>query len=328
MSILYITSDSIQTMMPPVCSEIFDGLRQVADVIPYGPGFPGFEGDRFPEVIGKCPSRIELVIVDENTLLESLSGFRVSSLAAVDIPKAHFVGDYHSAIAQRRDFCQRNRIDVIITRYEAGLPVLRTFGVPHIVHCPHTLNPDEIPAPPIERPYDVVVSGAMLPGVYPFRVRLYRLLSRCRDLRVLRIPHPGYCDLADLPPEALVRERYYAAIASARIGISTASIYKLPLRKYPEIAACGTIVAGDLPEHGIELIRDDMIVLEPEMPDEEIIASLRRGLGYFEVNAPQRAELAQHVISYYAHTAVARRLLRDIARCLAGAFPWDEEGRT
>jgi len=328
MSILYVTSAAIQSRMSPVGRDILEGLSRIASVQRYGPGLPGFRGDRLPEVIAQGPRRVELVIADESTLLESLSGFRMSSLAGVSIPKAHCVCDFHSAVAQRRDFCRRNRIDVLVTRYEAGLPVLRSFGVPHIVHCPHTVNPAQIPAPSVERPYDIMISGAMMEDVYPLRVRLFRLLSQCADFRTLCIPHPGYCDLASLPAEAPVGEKYYTAIASARIGIATSSIYRLPVRKYTEIAACGTIVAGDLPTHGVEPIRNHMIRLELHMSDHEIVAALREGLSKFEASAPERARLAQQVISEYGNEAVARQLLRDIADRLgmpSDAFLGDEE---
>lgn len=330
MSILYITSDAVQSKMSPVGRDLLQGLSRIASVVPYGPGFPGFQGDRLPEVVARHGHGMELVIVDENTLLESLSGFRICSLTGLKIPKAQCVCDFHSAVAQRRDFCQRNRIGVLITRYEAGLPALRSFGVPHIVHCPHTVDPDQIPAPPPERIYDVVLSGAMMAGVYPLRVRLFRLLSRCADFRTLYIPHPGYRDLKDLPANALVGERYYAATASARIGIATSSIYRLPLRKYIEIAACGTIVAGDLPTHDIDSIRDHMIHLDSRMSDEEIVAALHQGLSEFEVSAPKRTQLAQQVISQYGNTVVARQLLRGIAHCLgkpSDSFLGDEEAQ-
>jgi len=317
MPILYITSDHIQTKMSPVGRDIFDGLCRVADVTPYGPGFPDFRGDRLPEVIASAPRRIDLVIVDENTLLESLSGFRISSLADVDVPKAQFVVDYHSAGAQRRDFCRRNRIDVVITRYEAGIPVVRNYGVPHVVHCPHTVSAEDIPSPPAERRYDVAISGAMLQSVYPFRVRLFRLLTECKDLRTLCVPHPGYRDLASVAPDAVVGRRYYATLADSRLGIATSSIFKLPLRKYLEIAACHTTVAGDIPERGFELTRDHVLRLNARMSDDEIVSALRRGVERFDSTSGQREELAQRVLSYYAPEAVARRLLRDIARCLA-----------
>jgi len=328
MSILYVTSAAIQSRMSPVGRDILEGLSRIASVQRYGPGLPGFRGDRLPEVIAQGPRRVELVIADENTLLESLSGFRMSSLAGVSIPMAHFVVDFWSDVAQRRDFCQRNHVDVLITRYEAGLPVLRSFGVPHIIHCPHTVDPTQIPAAPLERPYDIMISGAMMEDVYPLRVRLLRLLSRCADFRTLYIPHPGYRDVASLPEGAPVGKRYYAAIASARVAIATSSTRKLPFRKYIEIAACGTIVAGDLPTHGIEVIRNHMIRLDLHMSDEEIVAALRQGLCQFEASASERARLAQQVISEYGNEAVARQLLRDIAYRLglpSDSFLGDEE---
>jgi hypothetical protein len=330
MAVFYITSDRIQSKMSPVGRDLLEGLSRIASVQRYGPGLPGFRGDRLPEVIAQGPRRVGLVIADESTLLESLSGFRMSSLAGVAIPKAHFVVDFWSDVAQRRAFCQRNRVDVLITRYEAGLPVLRSFGVPHIVHCPHTVDPTQIPAALAERPCDIMISGAMMEDVYPLRVRLFRLLSRCADFRTLYIPHPGYRDLASLPPDAPVGKRYYAAIASARVAIATSSTRKLPFRKYIEIAACGTIVAGDLPTHGIEPIRDHMVRLDLHMSDEEIAAALRRGLSQFEASAVERAQLTREVISEYGNTAVARQLLRDIAHRLgmpSDSFLEDEEAK-
>lgn len=315
-AILYVTSTRIQSRMAPDGRDMLDGLCHLTDVIPYGPGFPGFRGDNIPEAISRCPYPIGLVVIDEATLLETLSGFRITSLADVALPKAQFVVDYWSDVAQRRDFCRRNRVGVLIARYEAAMPVLRTFGVPHVVHCPHTVNPEEIPSTTIERGYDIVISGAMTGSFYPFRARLCQLLTGIRDLRVLHVAHPGYRDLAELPADAPVGKRYCAALASARIGIATSGVCRIPFRKYLEIAACRTIVAGDMPLLGIEALRPHIVRLDPGMSDGEIVSALRGGLERFDATPVEREELAKEILSHYGQEAVARRLLGDLARCV------------
>ncbi len=119
------------------------------------------------------------------------------------------------------------------------------------------------------RPYDILVAGCMAKEIYPFRHRLKEIVEDMKDLNVHVYRHPGY-RINEVEKQ---RDMYCDALRKSKIVIGCTSIYKYPLFKHLEAAACGAIMASDLPKgHAYD---DLCIRLDPEMSDAEIRAELR-----------------------------------------------------
>lgn len=127
-----------------------------------------------------------------------------------------------------------------------------------------------------KKTHDIILYGCTNPAVYPFRYRLYNLINRCKKFRILYIPFPGY--FIKNNRSITTGKKLAKMINKAYIGIVTPSIHDYFLKKYMEIPACYTMVAGNIPTRYRNILGGNVIELTPKMSDVQIISILQAEL--------------------------------------------------
>lgn len=143
---------------------------------------------------------------------------------------------------------------------------IRFVNYPHYVDTNIFKNYKQI------KTYDIVLYGCLTKNVYPFRNRLFNLIHGCQKFKVLYIPFPGY--YVKNRNSVICGEKLARMINKAYIGIATSSICDYFIKKYIEIPACNTMIAGNIPNRYNYVLKDNIIELRPEMTDSQIINTL------------------------------------------------------
>lgn len=140
---------------------------------------------------------------------------------------------------------------------------------------------------------DILINGCLSQEIYPFRNRLSKLFKKPQfsDLKVHHYNHPGY----RIPGVEEQRLMYVDYLKRSKLIIGCTSIYKYPLFKHIEAAACGALTLSDIPLFPAEMYRDICIELKPEWSDAKIEAEVRLWL-YNTNDRIRKAEKAQSII--------------------------------
>ncbi|NQV85923.1 MAG: hypothetical protein HQ492_02480 [Woeseiaceae bacterium] len=141
------------------------------------------------------------------------------------------------------------------------------LGVNPIFHCS--------PIPPEtewgDRKVRVILTGSTERSVYPLRNSAEKAISQKMIRGGFTRRHPGYRlrNRAEINAQFI---DYLKALSGAKVSICCSSIYKYPLAKMIESAACGCVVATDKPycDRFEELLWPHCIQLDAGMSSEEI----------------------------------------------------------
>lgn len=121
----------------------------------------------------------------------------------------------------------------------------------------------------LEKRYDILLYGMTTPS-YPFRKRLFNLLKERKDFKIYHIE-------AKLP-YSILGDKLAKIINQSWITIATCSKYDYLLKKYFEISACKSVVAGNMATSGKDIWGDNFIELDDKMSDKKIIDILKSSL--------------------------------------------------
>ena len=117
----------------------------------------------------------------------------------------------------------------------------------------------------IEKKWDILIYGWTNSDiVYPFRTRLKKILSNS-NFRINIIERTG--DITKMPIENELAD----IINQSWITITCISNFSYLVRKYFEIAACGSIPCGNINKQGKYIFKNNMIELDENMSDYEIL---------------------------------------------------------
>lgn len=144
------------------------------------------------------------------------------------------------------------------------------------INYPHFIDTNIFKNYNQRKDYDFILYGCINENVYPFRSRLFNLIRKHKRFRTLYIPFPGY--FVRNKKNITTGTKLAKMINRAYIGISTTSLHDYFLKKYLEIPACFTMVAGNIPSRYRKIFKNKMIELKPNMSDSEIIAILEEEL--------------------------------------------------
>lgn len=125
------------------------------------------------------------------------------------------------------------------------------------------------------RTNDCLITGQMLPHIYPFRSLANEILEKCNDIKTVRLfwdylttqqqienqlarALMGEMKLADFHKLSRMtvqgqRSRFIAAIRNSKTAIGCSSVFGYPLKKYFEYMANGCVVVGQMPINKKEL---------------------------------------------------------------------------
>lgn len=91
-----------------------------------------------------------------------------------------------------------------------------------------------------EKTIDWLMTGAMIPHIYPLRCQMYEGLKRRSGFT--HIAHPGYKNVVEDDPGIYTGEKYARLINQAKIFLTCDSVERFPVLKYYEAAACNTLL--------------------------------------------------------------------------------------
>jgi len=141
---------------------------------------------------------------------------------------------------------------------------------PHMIFDPNIHKDYQL-----EKKYDILFYGGTYPASYPFRNRLYYILSKNSDkFNVLFLPYTK-----KHPHKMTTWIDLYKLINSSWLTMSCCLVSEILVAKYFEIGLCGSVICGDYPSQEDELfIKNNMILLDRNMSDSEIIGTIQDAL--------------------------------------------------
>jgi hypothetical protein len=147
---------------------------------------------------------------------------------------------------------------------------IRFINYPHYIDTNIYKNYDQ------KKTYDIILYGCINQSVYPFRNRLFNLIHSSKRFKVLYIPFPGY--YVKNRNSIIQGKKLSQMINKSYIGIVTSSIHDYFLKKYLEIPASYTMIAGNIPIRYRNILQGNIIELTPNMSDAQIINILETAL--------------------------------------------------
>jgi len=143
----------------------------------------------------------------------------------------------------------------------------KTFQLPHYIDNNIFYNKH------LHKKYDICLYGYDDKLAYPFRNRLFKLLSINNDkFNIKKIEFPGWTKRAY--KSGNTGQQLSEIINESWITIATKSINNLLLKKYIEIAMSNSIICGDFPDLETNYWNNCMIYIDNSMSDDEIIKKI------------------------------------------------------
>ena len=176
-------------------------------------------------------------------------------------------------ILNTKEEIEKSRSDIIICHHENDV---KKYDLVNkcIYHIPHCAASDIFYADESsQKKIDLLLIGA-ISGAYPLRIRLTNIvvgLNR-RGWKCLIHKHPGY-DCSEAHTNKYLKNMAHI-IRSSRICMTCSSKYKYRLTKFIEIPMCGTALASDIPDEGVDDFKKFVIELDLTMSDIDIINKL------------------------------------------------------
>lgn len=245
------------------------------NIVVTGTGRPNFkQGIHIGKLLNILRIKPKIIIHANNFLKKKLL---VSGLREYPCKKALIIEDMH-ATDLIGSVLKYNRFNFGLYHCDCGQSDrLRLLNKQiNFINYPHFVDTSIYKNYNQQKTHDIILYGCTNLSVYPFRSRLFNLIRNCKKFKVLYIPFPGY----NVPNKNMIThgKKLAQMINKAYIGISTGSIHNYFLKKYLEIPASYTMVAGDIPPRYKYILQGNIIELYPHMSDAKIISILQKAL--------------------------------------------------
>ena len=181
------------------------------------------------------------------------------------------------------------------------------LGLYHVAHCAEkTIFKNTTPLN--KRPVDIVMSGAVS-NHYPLRQKFMKAIPLLKDKgwTVYLHKHPGYTH-GDAHTDKY-QKQLAKVYNTAKIALTCSGRPKSRFGKYVEIPACGTAVAGDLPNEDQAEMKKFVIQLDTSMSVDQIVQRLDKYLQNHQKLANKVAAGLKWA-SKYTQEHYAKRLLK------------------
>ena len=167
----------------------------------------------------------------------------ISDIKEVDIPVGIIMHDLQYKLKQRKRWIEKENIRHIFSHYRD--PFLRWFPeyTDRFIWFPHHVPIGIFKDYQQQKTIDWLFVGASFPQMYPLRNRIITLMKKKPGFVIH--PHPGYDAMDVCDEQVFVGERYAREINRAKMLLTCQSIYRFPVLKYFEGAACNTLVMAD-----------------------------------------------------------------------------------
>ncbi|MFS0865165.1 glycosyltransferase [Fredinandcohnia sp. 179-A 10B2 NHS] len=178
----------------------------------------------------------------------------ISGLDKVDIPKGCIVIDIHFNPAKRREYFERNKIDLIFSLTKEAFIKKFPGSQEKFRWLPFSINPEVFKDWQLEKDIDYLLMGAVYDrsgisknlakasrGKYPFREEV---LEKMRNIDgFIFHPHPGH--KGRQTKNTYLNEKYARELNRSKIFFTCGSSLKYPVLKFFEAPACKTLLLAE-----------------------------------------------------------------------------------
>jgi hypothetical protein len=206
------------------------------------------------------------------------------------------------------EYLNTNNINIIYTFYNCYEAKIINRYTPNCKKywLPHHINTGIFNYKNGPKIYDILLYGTVHSVHYPFRKRLFDIILNNKIFEVYNIkfiPRPD-----EFNPE-ICEEGLADILSSSKITISTNSKYDYLVAKYFEIAACKSLIAGNMAKDGIDIFKDNYLTLNNSMSDDEIIKLLIETIDNFDKYSEQINSMYNKVISEFNFDRYLEKLI-------------------
>lgn len=204
------------------------------------------EGGEINQLISSLNFTPDFIFIDDLKKAKPITG-----LGNIDIPKGFLYTDVHGNHDYFHNTVRENKIDLIFALYRDGFKRFHPNYLDKFVWLPHHVYTQIFYDYKQEKVIDYLLMGVLSNKTYPFRCKIVNTMKNMDNFVYYK--HPGYRYFTDEEKaNTLIGANYAKEINKAKIFLTDDSIYKYPIAKYFEVAACNTLVLGS----GSQELRD------------------------------------------------------------------------
>lgn len=203
------------------------------------------------------------------------------------------------------EFLEMNRINIIFTFYQnTEANVIRKL-TPNCkyYHLPLHIDDNIFNYKNIEKKYDILLYGSIHPRHYPFRKRLFDIITKNNSKFKI-----GIIDKPESFDPTKCEHGLAEIINQSKITIATKSRYNYFVAKYLEIVFCKSLVAGNMATDGKNIFENNFLELNEQMTDDEIVNKLEYCLKNYSDYVPKINTICDKLNNYNINNYVNKLL--------------------
>jgi len=170
---------------------------------------------------------------------------------------------------------QKSKSNLIICHHKNDIGQYKHVKSAKFYHNPHCAEKEIFKDYGLKKEYDILITGALSQGHYPFRARFVRIVKNyLSDFNFKILRHPGYI-INNINEQAI---NYAREINKSYISLTCSSKHRYALAKYVEIPMSNSLLCADIPNENQEWYRNWILEINNSMSDEEIANKIREYL--------------------------------------------------
>ena len=211
--------------------------------------------------------------------LESKDEIEKKIMPFMNIPNKYLIiqdfncpHDYKNGLLSLVEYLEKHKINNLITPYfkNNGIKFIKSkIKNIKIFYLPHHINSDFFKNYNLEKEYDIFLFGNISPKFYPFRNRIFKLLTKNKDKFNFKFID-GIRTYFKFN-EKVSNSNLSKMINKSWITICTSSKYNLILGKYIETAMSNSVICGNIPTDGLSTFKNNIIEINDKMTDNQIL---------------------------------------------------------
>jgi hypothetical protein len=245
-----------------------------------GPGFPNFK-TAFDAFLTNKPN---LIIIDHP---KSIPGWK--DIKTFHVPIVKMFNETFDIKNTKREILETG-ISLSIFHHPEHIQDFKDLFSDHYQFrgIQHRIDPMIFKEYKNEKSVDILIAGHTNDYLYPFRARLLQMIKdgKFGKWKTKILEHPGY-SVENIDVQI---KNYVNDVNRSKIVLGCSSLLKYPLSKYMEYPACGSLMAGDIPNYKHDFFKDIGIELNPEWSDDKIVEVI----DYWLTNDIERIEKTNH----------------------------------
>ncbi|MDM5337851.1 glycosyltransferase [Fictibacillus enclensis] len=196
-----------------------------------------FDG-KLSDILPQLPFQPDFILV--NDLKPDYSPL-IWGLKESPVPYGIIIHDLQYKIYRRKQFIEKENIQTLFSVYRDTFKKWYPEYTDRMIWLPHHVNINIYKDYQLPKEISWLMAGSLNPHLYPFRTQMHHFLKN--EKAFVSYAHPGYRNIMD-ENGWLLGERYAKEINRSKMLLTCDSVYRFPVLKYFEAAACKTLVLG------------------------------------------------------------------------------------